>query len=90
MVVLVCYIHSNLFYCLLHTLCVALEDPQASVYFLPLCCSFLFRDSPLSLLNINTSAPIPLVMGIRTSPSPATLSVIHVEETPNTKTPSID
>ena len=41
-------------------------------------------------MNQHTPAPIPLAMGTITSPTPVTFNVIHVEETPNTKTPSID
>ena len=41
-------------------------------------------------MNMDTSAPIPLAMGTTISPNPGTLNVIAVEETPNTKTPSID
>ena len=39
---------------------------------------------------MDTPAPIPLAMGTTTSPTPVTLNVIAVEETPNNKTPSID
>ena len=39
---------------------------------------------------MDTPAPIPLAMGTTTSPTPVTLHVIAVEETPINKTPSID
>ena len=35
---------------------------------------------------MHTPAPIPLAMGTTTSPTPVTLNVIHVEETPKNKT----
>ena len=39
---------------------------------------------------MDTPAPIPLAIGTTISPTPVTLNVIAVEETPNNKTPSID
>ena len=62
----------------------------ASVYLLMLCCSFLSSYSRAILLNIHKPAPIPLAMGTTTSPTPVTLSVIHVDDTAKIKTPSAD
>ena len=70
--------------------CNLFKVPPASVYFLKLCCSFLFRYSPAVLLTIHKPAPMPLAIGTLTSPTPVTLNVIHVEETPNTRTESFD
>ena len=39
---------------------------------------------------MDTPAPIPLAMGTTISPTPVTLNVLAVEETPNNKTQSID
>ena len=39
---------------------------------------------------MDTPAPIPLAMGTTISPTPVTVNVIAVEETPNNKNPSID
>ena len=39
---------------------------------------------------MDTTVPTPLAIGTTISPTPVTLYVIAVEETPNFKTPSID
>ena len=39
---------------------------------------------------MDTPVPIPLAMGTTICPTPVTLNVIAVEETPNHKTPSLD
>ena len=39
---------------------------------------------------MHTPAPIPLAMGTTTCPTPVTLNKILVEETADTKTPSVD
>ena len=38
---------------------------------------------------MDSPAPIPLAISTTISPTPVTLNVIAVEETPNNKTPSI-
>ena len=85
MFVLVCCVQSDLFCYLLDILCVAfgscLKFHQQEYIFLD-CVVRFFRYSPISLLNMDTPAPIPLVIGTTQSATSVSLNVIAVEETP--------